>query len=337
VRPTASAPRSRRGATSSRATDDLEAAVELLDETPDAELEAEIARDAALADGLRARADDAALLRRARRARGDPDDQRRSRRHRGDRLGRDAPAHVPALGRSATGSDRDRRPAEGEQAGLKSVTVEVDGRRLRLAARRARRPPPGPDQPVRLAEAAPDDVRPGRGPAGGRRRRRDRARLGRDPGRHLPGVRAPAASTSTRPTRPSGSRTSPPASSCRARTSDRRPRTRRTRSRSSRPASSSGSSRRRRRDARAQGRARRGRLGQPDPQLRPPPLPDGQGPPDRAHETGTRARSSTATSTRSCRPSWSVSPPGRPASADDASDAAPVTMTSWNGRRDAAP
>ena len=39
---------------------------------------------------------------------------------------------------------------EGEQAGLKSVTVEVDGRcGLRLAARRARRPPPRPDQPVR--------------------------------------------------------------------------------------------------------------------------------------------------------------------------------------------
>ena len=30
----------------------------------------------------------------------------------------------------------------------------------------------------------------------------------------------------------------------------------------------------------AQGRARRGRLGEPDPELRPAPLPDGQGPPD---------------------------------------------------------
>ena len=84
---------------------------------------------------------------------------------------------------------------EGEQAGLKSV--DRRGRRpagLRLAARRARRPSPRPDQPVRLPEAAPDDVRPRRGPARGRRRRRDRARLGRDPGRHVPlaGRRRPA-------------------------------------------------------------------------------------------------------------------------------------------------
>ena len=68
---------------------------------------------------------------------------------------------------------------EGEQAGHQ----ERDGRgrrprRLRLAARRARRPSPRPDQPVRLPEAAPDDVRPRRGPARGRRRHRDRARTG---------------------------------------------------------------------------------------------------------------------------------------------------------------
>ena len=65
---------------------------------------------------------------------------------------------------------------------------------LRLAAGRARRPPARADQPVRLAEPAPDHVRAGRGPAGGGRRRRDRARLGPDPGRHLPlaGRRRPA-------------------------------------------------------------------------------------------------------------------------------------------------
>ena len=56
----------------------------------------------------------------------------------------------------------------------------------------------------------------------------------------------------------------------------------------------------------AQGRARRGRLGQPDPELRPPPLPDGQGPADRTTRPATPARSSTATSTRSCRPSSSA-------------------------------
>ena len=58
--------------------------------------------------------------------------------------------------------------------------------------------------------------------------------------------------------------------------------------------------------ARAPGRARRGRLGQPDPELRPAPLPDGQGPADRTTRRATPAPSSTATSTRSCRPSSSA-------------------------------
>ena len=44
----------------------------------------------------------------------------------------------------------------------------------------------------------------------------------------------------------------------------------------------------------AEGRARRGRLGQPDPELRPPSLPDGQGPPDEPrdgqHAGGPRRR-----------------------------------------------
>ena len=63
------------------------------------------------------------------------------------------------------------------------------------------------------------------------------------------------------------------------------------------------------RDPEAQGRARRGRLGQPDPELRPAPLPDGQGPPDEPRDRQHRRRSSTATSTRSCRPSSSGSRP----------------------------
>ena len=60
------------------------------------------------------------------------------------------------------------------------------------------------------------------------------------------------------------------------------------------------------RGPRAQGRARRGRLGQPDPELRPAPVPDGQGPAHRATRPATRRPSSTATSTRSCRPSSSA-------------------------------
>ena len=56
----------------------------------------------------------------------------------------------------------------------------------------------------------------------------------------------------------------------------------------------------------AQGRARRGRLGEPDPELRPPPLPDGQGPPDEPGDEQHDGASSTATSTRSCSPSSSA-------------------------------
>ena len=59
------------------------------------------------------------------------------------------------------------------------------------------------------------------------------------------------------------------------------------------------------RAARAQGRARRGRLGQPDPELRAAPVPDGQGPAHRVTRPATRRPCSTATSTRSCRPSSS--------------------------------
>ena len=44
------------------------------------------------------------------------------------------------------------------------------------------------------------------------------------------------------------------------------------------------------RDAQAARRARRGRLGQPDPKLRPAPLPDGQGPPHRAGDRQHRGR-----------------------------------------------
>ena len=70
--------------------------------------------------------------------------------------------------------------------GSRACRSRSTGRRLRLAARRARRPPPGPDQPVRCPEPAPDHVRAGRGHARAGRGHPDRARLGRDPRRHLP-------------------------------------------------------------------------------------------------------------------------------------------------------
>ena len=111
-------------------------------------------------------------------------------------IGRRCSSGCTSAGRSGTAArPRSSIEQEGEQAGIKSATV--DGQRpgrVWLAARRARRPSPRTDQPVRLAEAAPDDVRPRRGHARGGRRHRDRAELGRDPGRHvpLPGGRRPA-------------------------------------------------------------------------------------------------------------------------------------------------
>ena len=52
-------------------------------------------------------------------------------------------------------------------------------------------------------------------------------------------------------------------------------------------------------------RARRGGLGQPDPLVRAAPLPDGQGPPHRTTRRAPRTTSWTATWTRSCSPSSS--------------------------------
>ena len=132
--------------------DDLLAAVELLNEGPDADLEAELERDATALETDFRRERTALLFA------GEYDDrnallidQCRRRRHRSDRLGRDAPAHVPPLGRTASIRHRDPRPA-GRRAG-RAQERDGGGRGppgLRLAPRRARGPPPRAHQPVRL-------------------------------------------------------------------------------------------------------------------------------------------------------------------------------------------
>ena len=106
----------------------------------------------------------AQALRPRRREERHPRHPSRRRRHRVAGLGRDAAAHVPALGRG----ERLRRSRcidrqDGEEAGIKSATFAVRGAvRLRLPEGRGRRPPPGAHQPVRLQRAPPHLVRLGR-------------------------------------------------------------------------------------------------------------------------------------------------------------------------------
>ena len=174
---------------------------------------------------------------------------------------------------------------EGEQAGLKSVIVTVDGRRaygwLRAerGVHRLVRISPYDAQKRRQTTFALVEVLPG-----GRGRRRDRAGLGRDPGGHLPvpGRRGPARQQD----RFGGPPDAPP-------DGDRGPEPERAEPdpeqgdgdqgpHGAPPGARAGGEGGRAPEAPR--RARRGRLGQPDPELRPPPVPDGQGPPDRVRD-----------------------------------------------------
>ena len=149
----------------------------------------------------------------------------RHRRHRRAGLGRDAAAHVPALGRPTGGFQTELIEASpGEEAGLKSATFTVKGENAYgIAQGRARRPPARAAVAVRLGPPPPHLLRRGdREPAARRRLGPGRDRRGRAAHRHLPRLAAPAASTSTRPTPRCASRTSRRGSSSSARTSARR-------------------------------------------------------------------------------------------------------------------
>ncbi|CAA9228532.1 MAG: Phosphoenolpyruvate-dihydroxyacetone phosphotransferase, dihydroxyacetone binding subunit DhaK, partial [uncultured Craurococcus sp.] len=84
----------------------------------------------------------------------------RRRRHRGPGLGRDAAAHVPALGRAARLQGHHDRAVRGRGGGHQ-VRHHAGQRHecLRLAEDRDRRPPPGPHQPLRRQRQAPDVLR----------------------------------------------------------------------------------------------------------------------------------------------------------------------------------
>ena len=112
--------------------------------------------------------------------------------------------------------------SEGEQAGLKSATVQVSGPKcLWLAEDRGGSAPAGAHQPVRQRGAPADQLCLGLGVSGGGRHHRDRDQRGRPEGGHLPGLRRRLASTSTRPRARSASPTCRPGSSSPARPTDR--------------------------------------------------------------------------------------------------------------------
>ena len=190
--------------------DDLDGLVELAEE--DQELAAELERAARLGRVAPRRArGGAAVLRPLRRRRRARDRQRRRRRHRRPGLGRDGAADGDALGRAARLQGRAARGERGGGGRHQVGHVPRRGReRLRPVRRREGRAPARAHLAVRRRPPPPDVVRGRRGRAGRRGRRRGRDRRRRPADRHLPRLAAPAASTSTRPTRRCASRTGRP-------------------------------------------------------------------------------------------------------------------------------
>ncbi len=269
----------------------------------------------------------AGALRRRRRGGRDP---RRRRRHRRPGLGRDDAAHVHPLGRAARLRHRGGggHPGPGGRTAVGHLHREGP-LRLRAAGRRARRAPAG----AHLARSTPST---GARPASPRstwspssRTSPARWRSTRRTSASTPtGRRGPAASTSTRPTRRSGSPTFPPASWCPARTSGASTRTRPRPCRCSGPSWPSGS-----------GPSTRPRLDQLSGdrtdnawgnQIRSyvmAPVPAGQGP---AHQRGDRKRRGGARRRSRRLHRGRAAPPGRGASP------APLNRPSavpWSARR----
>ena len=230
--------------------------------------------------------------------------QCRRRRHREPGLGRDAPAHVHALGRAPRLQGRAGRPSC-RRAGRDQVGDAHDqGReRLWLCQDRERRPPAGPDQPLRQQRAAPHQLLERLGLSGGRREYRHRGQRGRSQDRHLPRVRRRRPAHQHHRLRRCGSPICRPASSSSARTSARSTRTAPRRYNQLARQALRG----RAAEARGRGQCDRGgqdrhRLGPPDPLLRAAALSAGEGPAGPASPRPRRRTCSTAISTASWPP-----------------------------------
>ena len=146
-------------------------------------------------------------------------------------LGRDPPAHVPALVRTAPLRRRDGGGLAGGGSRPEVGDLHRSWReRLRPLRRRARRPPPGPDQPLRLLLVAAIPASPRLTSARWWRATcQRRYRRVRPADRHLPRLRGGRPARQQDRLRGADHPSSRPTPSSSARTSARRPRTRRSR------------------------------------------------------------------------------------------------------------
>ena len=211
----------------------------------------------------------------------------------------------------AASRSRWRRPRRGGGGPQVGDLHRPRRERLRPLRRRARRPPAGPDLALRLLRPPPHQLRPGRRRPAGRGGRRGRDRRRRPAHRHLPRLRR------RRPARQQdrlGGADHPHPDRHRRPVPERAladPEQGGGDAAAALEADRAGGAQTRRRDGEGARRGQRRRLGLADPQLRPAPVHDGQGPPHRARGRRRRSGCSTATSTSFVRDTSRKPPPPR--------------------------